>query len=180
MRKLVCLIMVCILASVFVSVSNASALGKNKILNTQWLISGTMKVYLLTTGQFLGAAAGGSGIMSIDENKVVTGTYAITFDTTIPEEPLVLGTRADFTLSETTYNAKKGLLKGTSCAVNISYPEGVPKPPLIYEDVCDATISFASPRTFKGKISFTIEGITVVIETSGTLLGKPVSLAPPP
>jgi hypothetical protein len=171
--------MVCILASVFIFASDILAVSEKSILGTQWLTTGIMRVYLVT-GEFLGAAGGGSGIMSIDGNKVVTGTYAITFDTTIPEEPLVLGTRADFTLSETTYNAKKGLLKGTSCAVNISYPEGVPKPPLIYEDVCDATISFASPRTFKGKISFTIEGITVVIETSGTLLGKPVSLAPPP
>jgi hypothetical protein len=172
--------MVCILASVFIFASDISAVSEKSILGTQWLTTGIMRVYLVT-GEFLGAAGGGSGIMSIDGDKVVTGTYAITFDTTIPEEPLVLGTRADFTLSETTYNAKKGLLKGTSCAVYISYPEGGPEP-LIYEGVCDATISFASPKTFKGKISFTIDyaGITVVIETSGTLLGKPVSLAPPP
>ena len=186
MRKLFCLIMVCILASVFVSVSNVSALSKNKILNTQWLISGTMNVYLLATGQFLGAAAGGSGIISINETIdngseiEVTGTYAITFDTTLAE-PLVLGARSDFTLSETTYNATTSLLKGTHCVVNISYPEGVPEPGLNYEGVCNSTITFTSATTFKGQTSFNVDlgGVRVVIEMSGRLLGKVLPLPPP-
>jgi len=179
MRKIFCLIMVCILASVFVSVSNASALGKNNILYTQWLVSGIMKVYL-PTGEFLGAAAGGSGIVSIDGDMVVTGTYAITFDTTL-DEPLVLGARSDFTLSETTYNATTSLLKGTYCVVNISYPEGGPDP-FIYEGDCNTKITFTSATTFKGQTSFTTDpvmGVRVVIEMSGKLLGKVLPLPPP-
>jgi len=45
MRKLFCLIIVCILASVFVISIRCFSVTKRKILRTQWFGSGMMKMY---------------------------------------------------------------------------------------------------------------------------------------
>lgn len=183
MRRILCLAMVCILASVFVSASNVSALRVGKIVRTQWLTSGILRLFD-PTGAFVGASAGGDGIMFIAEvtnggpasngpELQLTGANAFLV-TSMDPSLVVVGSRVDWTLSATTYNARKNLLKGAFCTIDILDPVG--NPIFSYMGPCDARIKFTSARTFKGTVIFDDTnngtGFTGVIEVRGELLGQ--------
>ena len=176
MRKLFCLIIVCILASVFVSVSDVSALSKKKILRTQWFGNGMMKMYS-PTGDFLGAATGAGGIMLINETSggeiELTGYYALNFNTmNLEGEVVVVGSHGEMTVSEVIYQNDR--LIGTQCEITI-FPPGGGDPVFYYDGDCDAKIKFNSPKSFQGNVTFTdaqFSGLTAVIELSGTLVGQ--------
>ena len=173
MRKSFCLVVVCILVLAFGSVTDVSAIGKNKIVRTQWSGEGMMKIYS-PTGDFVGAATGEGGIMFINETSggeiELMGYYAVSFDTTTPEV-VVVGSRGEMMISQVTY--KKNQLKGTFCSIVVYDPEGTPV--FGYEGECDAKIKFRSAKAFIGAATFTDTegtGLTAVIELSGTLLGQ--------
>ena len=165
MRKILWLVVACIFALGLVSVSNVSALGLNKIQDTEWLVSMTFRWYT-SEGDYDGAVAGGDAIMEIGEPG--HGVF-------IAAVPMVnsltgwgLGSQGVIDLYEYTYNPTKNLLKSTSGFVGVFF-DGVPS----YEGDLIAKITFSSSKAFTGSIVIVEpDGYRWEISLKGKKLGK--------
>ena len=160
MRKALCLVLACILALVFVSASNVSALGIGKILYAEYLISAKIK-FFDDTGAYDGGAGGGDGIVYIGDSDVdIAYAFLVdSFDMAVP------GSTAWFTLYDYTWNSTKSLLKSFAIDMDVYDPDGL----LIdsYSGPCVAKITFSSAKAFTGTITITIDGSKMVITIKG-------------
>jgi hypothetical protein len=163
MRKILCLVMVCILASVFMLPSNVLAIGKAKIENTEWLVGWIIEMYD-STGLYQGAMVGGDGLMRISVAQVIFDVAP----TVSSELGAIAGARGSYTL--TGYILRKDRLRATWCTVDIV--DALDNPIDQYDGECEAKINFVSAKACKGKLEYTYGGVTRVVTFRGKKISK--------
>jgi hypothetical protein len=163
MRKILCLAMVCILASVFMPASNVLAIGKAKIENTEWLVGWIIEMYD-ATGLYQGAMVGGDGLMRIYGAHVILDIAP----TVSSDFGVIAGARGSYTL--TGYILRKDRLRATWCTVDIV--DALDNPIDQYDGECQAKINFVSAKACKGKLEYTYGGVTRVVTFRGKKISK--------
>lgn len=164
MKKGLYLLLLCISALAFLSVSAFRNQGKERVLYSDWATNGVILRYSLA-GDYDGAYAGGDGIMKIRDTDI-EGIYAPMLET---GEGVVAGTRIEYTLKNYTY--KKNKLTSTSCFITIFDTDGSKS--FTYDGPCVATIKLKH-QSCKGSIAFTDESSAakVAITFTGKLIGQ--------
>ena len=163
MKKILCLVMVCILASVFMSASNVLAIGKAKIENTEWLVSWKTKLYN-ASGVYQGVMVGGDGLMRIYGAQVILDVAP----TVSSELGVIAGARGSYTLIG--YFLTMDRLQATWCTVDIV--DALDNPIDQYVGECQAKIDFVSAKVCKGKLEYTYGGVTRIVTFSGKKISK--------
>ncbi|MBW1792435.1 MAG: hypothetical protein JRJ14_09325 [Deltaproteobacteria bacterium] len=180
MRKVTCLVMVCLLVSVLALASGALAISKKKILNTEWEVTGSAKFYHPVTGDYLGSMVGGIGIAIIGEKDIV-GTFApmvISGLTGLGEATVIAGATAIWTMDDWTKDGD--VLRAITGSVVIT-PPGGGEPIVDYEGDMTVKITFLTETTLKGKIKYTgDDGVQNVVKLTGKLLGQLPDAEPEP
>jgi hypothetical protein len=198
MKKVICLLLIGLLFSVFGLESDAFAKSKKLILtNTEWLIQGTGKMYDCD-GNYLGSMIGSVGLGQFGEpasassdGTGATGTIAPVVVTN-PEGPpaqVVTGSVGvyyleSYTLKKNTATATSGnvCIETSSDEIIEEYPEGACGGNGDFGPM-NAVFKFTKKGTFTGVIKYTIGdcpglGMQNIISVSGRLLGEFPDLAP--
>jgi hypothetical protein len=163
MRKIFCLVMVCILVWGFVLASNVSAITKAKIVGTEWVITCEAKMYDSTTGDYLGAMVGGAGVMRIVDLDVL-GLIA---PLVMYNNPIV-GANGRIVLQD--YTLQKDKLISIDGTILIIHPTiGII---VDYGGPIETKIVFKTATTIKGKLTYTYAGVETVFKITGKKLGK--------
>lgn len=151
MKKVVSLLMICLLVSVFCLGSDALAgkkkLTKAQLVGTEWEIEGTGKYYDCESGDYLGSMVGAVGLAVFEELDAV-GTIApmvVTFP------GVIVGSSGIFTLDD--YTLKANILRSSTGLIEITHPVGG----LIEEFSGDmeAVLKFTKKGTFTGTVKYT-------------------------
>ena len=193
MKKVVCLLMMCLLVFFFGLGSDALA-GKKKIVvvNSEWQIQGTGKMYAcidadtpakFASGDYIGSMIGAVGLAEFGESdEVSTGTIAPVMITNPAGQPAILAIGSLGVYNLESYSLKKNTVKSTSGNVCIEdpfggvleeYPDGACDNDGVFDDI-NAVFKFTKKGTFTGSVRFrNTEPICVdkVISVSGKLLG---------
>lgn len=173
MKKVVSLLMICLLVSVFCLGSDALAgkkkLTKAQLVGTEWEIKGTAKMYDCETGDYLGSMVGAVGL-AIFGDPDAEGTVTPAMGT---GSGVIVGTSVTFILDA--YTLKANTLRSTTGSVQITSPGGTLGDIEDYKDGMVAVLKFTKKGTFKGTITYTNEipfCVKNVINFTGKMLGK--------
>jgi hypothetical protein len=175
MRKILCIVVACILALVFASVSNVSAFGAGKIRYTEWLVSTTVRWYD-DAGDYQFAMAGGDSYLYIEDEA--RGGWIESF-------PLVAtlwggdpGSWGEIWFYPYTWKGDKNLLK--AYYAEVYFEDSVGNPWEDWADVAKVMLTFSSTTAFKGTITIVHpDGSRCVITLKGKRLGKYAGPKPP-
>ena len=165
MRRSFWLVVACMLTLAVVSVSDVSAIGLNKIQNTEWLVSTTWTWYT-PEGNYDGAAAGGDAIMRIDAPEVGATMAWVSMVNTW--DGWGAGLQGVMTFNGYTYNTTTNVLKSTYGFAEWPVGEG-----FTYEGELTGKITFSSANAFTGSVTFVdLDGYAWEISLKGKLLGR--------
>ena len=173
MRRCLCLVIAFMLALVFVSVSNVSAIGLTKIQYTEWQVSTTWTWYT-SEGNYDAAATGGDAIMFIGSPEDMA---SMSWESLVNSyEGWGAGLQGSMQLYGYTYNATTNILKSASGYAE--WPVG--QMFYSYEGELNAKFTFSSANAFTGKVTIVHEdGSSLVISLNGKKLGQfPAGPAP--
>ena len=165
MKKILCIIVACIMATVFVSASDVSAAsvwGPILQKNTDWDTKVVAKLYV--DGEYVGAGVG-QGITRIYKNHVEV-VSAVFVDSAMMEPFL------DFFAVLNNYTYNRNSIISTQCDIDYGF--------FSYSGFCKAEITIKKGKIIKGTITFTDNGDKVVITLKGEKLGKFTSPIFPP
>lgn len=178
MKKSTCLVMVCLLVTVFAFASSALAIGKKKIINTEWEATGSAKFKDPETKVYLGAMVGGIGIVKITDTDV-EGTFApmvvsgldVDSGGAAPGVATVLaGATAIWTMENWTKDGD--ILTSNTGSVVITVP-GLGDIVNFSSEEMTMKINFITETSFTGKIKYIDDdGALNVIKLVGKKLGQ--------
>ena len=155
MKKVVSLLMICLLVSVFCLGSDALAgkkkLTKAQLVGTEWEIEGTGKYYDCESGDYLGSMVGAVGLAVFEELDAV-GTIApmvVTFP------GVIVGASGTFILDD--YTLKANILRSTNGSIEITSPAPGADPGDIedYSGAMESVLKFTKKGTFTGTVKYT-------------------------
>jgi opacity protein-like surface antigen len=169
MKKILCIAVVCIMAIVFASSTDVSALDLEKIQNTDWDTKVTSKWYDAASGNYVGAGVGQSVARILSNNVQISAADFV--DSVFANWYLRGGTG----LINYTYNPNINRLKSTECS--LLYTDLNNNTVYSYSGLCDAKITFTTTTTgitFEGTITFTdtVGGRKNITAIKGKKLGK--------
>lgn len=174
MKKVIYLLMICLLVSVFGLESDALAKKKKitaeTLVNTEWEISGTGKYYVCETGDYpgdyLGSMIGAVGLAIFYDTEVV-GTIA---PIVVTGGGVIVGASGTFILEE--YTLKGNTLSSTKGSIVIDHPQAGNLES--FEGDMEAVLKFTKKGTFKGTVNYTNldKCEDNVITFSGQLMGQ--------
>jgi opacity protein-like surface antigen len=166
MKKMLCMVVAFIMAVVFASATDVSALDLEKIQNTDWETKITSKWYDVASGNYVGAGVGQS-VARIDSFSVQLH-FADFVDWGLGN----LYLRGVIGLYNYTYNPTTNRLKSTECV--LQYIDLNNTSVYVYSGLCDTIITFTTNKTFGGTITLTDTSIgkNNVITITGKKLGK--------
>mgnify|MGYP001198249270 CR=1 FL=1 len=172
MKKSTCLVIVCLLVSVFAFASSALAIGKKEIINTEWEATGSAKFKDPETKVYLGAMVGGIGILKITETDVegtfapmvVSGLYGLGV------AEVLAGATAIWTMEDWTKDGD--ILTSNTGSVVITVP-GLGEIVNFSSEEMTMKITFITETSFTGKIKYIgDDGALNVIKLNGKKLGQ--------
>lgn len=180
MKRILCIAIACILASVLVSASDVSAVKFDKIIWNEYYLNGTGTTYI--NGNYAGSAVG-EGMMVILDNEPYCAFAA---STSITDLAYTLGTsifQYYCTFKLRTCSQTGNQLKATSCIIKCFGQDGTTQI-LGHDGDCDATINLQGKKKLNGTVTFSytlnevnyVTGYTI----TGTRLGQYVSAPPIP
>ncbi len=168
MKRILCIAIACILASVVVSASDVSAININKIIGNEYYFEGTGTTY--AGGNYAGSAVG-EGMMVINASDSVPAiVMVITSITDLSVRQLYGEFQYYCDISFGTYTQRGNQLKSDTCTALCTGQQGT----LImdYTGPCDATINLQGRKKLNATISVTpSEGVVMVYTGKGKLLG---------
>jgi hypothetical protein len=165
MRRSFCPAVAFMLALVVVSASNVSAIGPNKIQNTEWLVTTTWTWYS-AEGYYEGAAAGGDAFMKIG---LPEDPLLMTWKSTVNSFGLIMD-QGYMELHGYTYNATTNILRSTSGYAEWPVGDNF----YAYEGDLIAKITFRSANAFTGNVTIvnSFGFYKLVISLNGKRLGQ--------
>ena len=172
MKKVTCLVMVCILVSVLALASSALAISKAKIVNTEWEATGSAKFKDAETGVYLGAMVGGIGIVKITATDV-EATFApmvVSGLNGLGVAEVLAGATAFWEMNDWTKDGD--ILTSNTGSILITAP-GVGTILFYESEEMTMKITFITETSFTGKIKY-IDGEDAknVIKIVGKKLGQ--------
>jgi hypothetical protein len=165
MKRILCIAIACILASVLVSASDVSAININKVIGNEYYINGTSTTY--AGGNYAGSAVG-VGMMVINASNIVAVITVITDLSVGQVYPGVFQYYCNAVFGP--YTQRGNQLKIDTCTISCTGQEGTPI--VDYDGTCDATINLQGRKKLNATISYTpSEGVVMVYTGTGKLLG---------
>jgi hypothetical protein len=173
MKKVLCLVVACILAIVFLSAPSVSAVTFKQIKWTDWDTKATIKTSNSSTGEHTGSSIG-QGILVIESTEVLA---QISVPAHVSLNPLHVDVYmyCQAVIQDLTFVTDvPARLEGATCVV-VCYDKNDTQSSY-YSGPCVSKLIFTSETSFEGKIKFTTGGEFVKIN----MKGKKISDYPTP